>query len=116
MAANKKINKLENSLNTTDATVTTILTVTIPSGHSIAGKVVVVSRNTSTGATKDFQSGIVAKNVSGTVTTGSSFSNLLADEATSVSITNSGNDMLIRVTGIAATNIDWFAEIEYIEN
>lgn len=116
MAANKYVQKAQKELTTTDATVITILTITIPSGHSVTGRLMIVSRNTSGGATKDFQGPIAAKNVVGTVTTSSSITNLLSDEATAVSLSTSGNDMLIRITGIAANTIDWYATYDYIEN
>jgi hypothetical protein len=57
-----------------------------------------------------------AKNVGGTVTTSSSITHVLVDEATNIIISNSGNDLLIRVTGIIATTIDRLVTFKYIEN
>jgi len=116
MAVSKKVLIQVGDLTTTDATVTTIITVAIPTGKNVVGFLLATSRNTSNTNTKTFTGSVYGKNVGGTVTVASSLTNLVTDEATNVTVTNSGTNMIIQVTGIAATTIDWMARFEFIEN
>ncbi len=100
------------SVNTTDATVTTLQTVGIPSNSAVLLEARVVGRRTggSSGAAMDAMTAIVtarAKNVGGTVTLYNVTSNESADQAWVVDFVVSGASVLIKVTGAVNNNVSW---------
>lgn len=117
MAALKKILKANGVVTTSNATPSTVVTIGITSGSSITGLGRAISRNQTGGATKTYNIDFWAKNVAGTVTAGSTITNLVSDEATALSaFTASGSNGIFQVTGIAANTIDWFIDLTYIVN
>jgi hypothetical protein len=55
MASNRFRKIAVTSFTTTDATLTTALTITIPTGKNISGRIMAISRNTSNTNSKDYQ-------------------------------------------------------------
>lgn len=100
---------------TTDATVTTLLTLTIPSSTTYMVDAYVTARRTGgvSGAAEDGAGYIIralVKNVAGTATLIGSSTTTLVGESTGTMdavITVTGATALVRVTGVAATNFTW---------
>lgn len=105
------------SVSTSDATVTTIATIATSSNEFGVIEVTLVGhRTTSDGHGITGKKIVRYRNIAGTITVGS-ITSLLTDELTGLTtatwtITSSGSNILIRVTGEAATNIDW--SIKYV--
>ncbi len=119
MASNRKYNRAQASVTTTDATVTTVITIAVPTGHSIMGRIMAVSRNTANGNTNGFTGIISEKNPSGTASGAGNINStsLLADDAVGgITLVGSSGNLLIKVTGVAATTYDWEVFVEWIEN
>ena len=127
MPAAKNLFKDQVSVRTTDATVTTIRTIPIPSpvgastnsAAQITARIVGVRTGGSAGAAGDtgayFIVGCV-KNTSGTAALVGTPSKLQASEdqiGWDVSITVSGANALLRVTGATNNNITWTAFVEW---
>lgn len=111
------LDQVNNVLTTADATQTTTLTYAIPSGASFYAEIVAVGRNTSTGDTVVAKKAQGGRNVAGTVTLISSIVNIVtlaADVSLSTAaftmVASSGN-LLVKVTGVVATNIEWFTQL-----
>ena len=96
------------SVTTTDATPATIITIPVTGTLAITAK---VTARSSTGVSGSYEVKASAKNVSGTVTLIGqvAVATLTDQDAWSVSAAVSGTDLLIRVTGEAATTIAWDA-------
>ena len=95
---------------TTDATVTTIDTIEVPTGQAILLNARVISRNDAFDEKGGFDVEAVYCNDTGTVTLqGVAPTNLFkqAQAGWNVTFVISGTNVLIRVKGAAATNIDW---------
>lgn len=124
-ATNDDVNEIVSAarLTTTDATVTTIASVTalLPTDSMLAVQVVVYARRTggSAGATGDCASygrSVTYKNVSGTITQVGATTALWDHESVAgwdVTCDVGGGVPRIRVTGAANTNITWHAVIRY---
>lgn len=100
---------------TTDATVTTLYTATIPVDHSVVVSGYVVARRTggSAGAANDgagYRVEFVAKNTAGTAALIGSGSVTVLGESQAgwdVALSASGGAILVRVTGAANNNVTW---------
>ncbi len=103
------------TVSTTDATVTTLFTFTIPASTTFAIHANVVARRTggASGTAEDgayYERVAAIKNVAGTATLIGSVSTLVTIEdvgAYDCSIDVTGATARVRVTGVATTNIDW---------
>lgn len=111
MASARTYDCVISTVDTTDATVTTLLTITVPTG---AGVVVsaTVSAKTATPGIGAYTLVGGFKNVAGTVSqVGAAVASLLVRDAALVTATAvfdvTGATIRIRVTGVIATNITW---------
>lgn len=115
---------LSDVFTTADATPTVAANASaaIPSGASGMVEVTAVARNTATGATASVKVIRAFKNVSGTLTLVGALGTIaaaLGDAAMVVivaDVTSSGATVQPRVTGIAATSIEWLIGAEYYLN
>lgn len=116
------IDKISLSATTTDGTTAvTMATYAIPSGASAMVSITIVGRDGS-GNTVICRQTTPAKNVAGTSslvgsvtsTVGMNGDVALVTAATSYSV--SGGNLLIKVTGVAATTITWWGQAEIIIN
>ena len=103
--------KKHGSVSTSDATQTTLLSLAIPTDKSVVVSLMVNGRGSA--AENSYIVRGVAKNASGTVT----FTQLArevdeGDSDWSLSVAGSGANLLVRVTGEAATPIDWHGSID----
>jgi len=124
MAAQRIKDQFNGIATTTDATVTTLASFTLTANGSYHVYGTVLARNTSTGvigSTLMFYGSF--KRVAGTTTSVSLPAiTLAANEVgawavvTPVVIDNSGDVIRIRVTGVAATTIDWLADFTILMN
>ena len=99
---------------TTDATVTTIATIPVPSNYSMTVECLVTARRTggssgSTGDSSGFVLAAIVKNIAGTATVvGSSLTFSAGDQmAWTVTASASGAKLLVQVAGAANNTIDW---------
>jgi len=108
----------QNRLATTDATVTTIETIAIPTTTTVMMKGFIVARRTGggsgtaeDGASYEFAS--TYKNVAGTATIIGATELVVAEDQAGWTITFvvSSADILIRVTGAASNNISWHSHV-----
>ncbi len=106
---------------TVDATANvTILTYNIPSNTGICARVMVNARNTTTNRTASFITVFGAQNQAGVAAIiGAAVAQLaVSDGAMSTASLSlpafTGGQVLIQVTGIAATNIQWQASMEVL--
>ena len=111
--------KIQNSyVQTTDATVTTIITIATASDHSYLVTVDAIGATTSGATTGAYVRRAAYENDSGTlggVGVGVTNVDTLEDAgaaAWDVTITTSGTNILIQVTGAAATTINWQATVQ----
>lgn len=119
MTARREIGRSSGVAATTDATVTTVATFTIPA-DSVAAFIEcrLVGRDSSNNPVGCTITGVF-KRVSGTTSlvsaAGGTIGVALAGAAglltSLVTLDASGTDARIRVAGVVATNIDWFAEM-----
>lgn len=100
---------------TNDATTTTIHTFATTTGRAYYMTAVLAA-----GATTDaavFKQSVMIKNIAGTVTISTAFDSYAVADASlstaSIAWSVSGTDALLRVTGVAATNITWNGNIDY---
>jgi hypothetical protein len=103
---------------TTDATATNILTLTLPdeSAYFMGAKVVGRQSDTSNRACYNREA-LVYRNAGGGATIQGSVSDVTTIESDAnwnATITVSGNNASVTVTGIAATTINWKAEVELL--
>lgn len=103
---------------TTDATVTTLYSLTLPANSAACFEVILLARDIATDASAFFRIGYGAYRAGGGATeTGTvDVTSKTAALAAAATADISGNDMRIRITGIAATTIDWQAQIRHIVN
>lgn len=106
------------TVNTTDATLTTLASVAIPADSSVLLEVRVVGRRTggaagSAGDACCYVRTARFKNVTGTVTLHTLQSDYTSEDQAGwgVALTSSGTNALVRVTGAANNNITWEATI-----
>lgn len=98
---------------TTNATPTTVFTYPVPSGASILAKTKIIAR-ASDGTSASWQIDATAKNLAGVMSIIGTVSNLLSPQKDTAAllwnatITNSGTDVTVQVTGGIATTINWF--------
>lgn len=103
------------TVQTSDATPTSLATVT-PASNSvttITGKIAAASADYSDATGGSFTA--VAVNASGTLTlVGTPFVTINASSTASFNVIVSGSDLIVQVTGIAATTYNWTAEYETV--
>lgn len=109
------------TLQTTNATPGNLLTIAIPTGGVVVLDGYVVSRigTITSGAGYTFQA--TYKNNAGTVTLiGAALTPLVAEDAglaaASIALVISGTNVLVQVTGIAATTIEWASWVIIVKN
>lgn len=94
---------------------------TIQSGSSYRFKVTVLARIVSTSAVKEWEGNGLIKNVYGTTSmVGSAISSTFGDAGlaaatVTLSADNTNDSLKVEVTGIAATQIVWYAKVEYVQ-
>ena len=107
---------ISGSLQTTDATTTTIASCTVPSNVACRLQVKVTAFESATGDCKSWDLFYNAKNVAGTLTvqkvTESVYEDAGASAWTAI-VDNSGTTLRIRVTGEAAHTIEWHAVCQH---
>ncbi len=124
MAAQRIKDQFNGIATTTDATVTTLASFTLTANGTYHIFGTVVSRNTSSGVSGSTTLCFgTFKRVSATTTSVSLPAIVLAANevgawavATPVAIDNSGDTIRIRVTGVAATIIDWLGDFTILMN
>lgn len=124
MAAQRIKDAFNGVATTTDATVTTLASITLSANGTYHIFGTVVSRNTSSGVSgSTLMCFGTFKRVAGTTTSVSLPAiTLAANEvgswavATPVAIDNSGDTIRIRITGIVATTIDWIGDFTILNN
>jgi hypothetical protein len=110
--------KLTNEVQTTDATVTTVLTIPVASGEEVKLLAHTVGHQTSTGDTASLGNAAAFKNIAGTLTQVGTTQVLhvaMANAGAALwtqTFSVSGTDVLVRVTGEAAKTIDWEVKVE----
>lgn len=114
-------NWLEATLNTTNATVTTIATIPTTTNASGHLEVRLVARQDASTNTKTGELRRGFYNSAGALTAISFDDTLFFDSAAgpatwSLASSVSGANVLVRVTGLAATNIDWKIQYRYLEH
>lgn len=99
---------------TTDATVTTLATIAIPVSATVRVQVQVAARRTAGGGSPEdgagYQIDATYKNVAGTATLiGALTATYTAEDvaAWAATLTISGSNVLVRVTGVVGTSISW---------
>lgn len=103
----------DNRVTTSNAAATTLFTVPLNTSENFAALIdVKIIAGTTTGATAAFQMMWKAKNISGTVTVGATFASKSVDidaliGTVDAAVSPSGTDVLVTVTGILATTIQW---------
>lgn len=100
---------------TTNATATTLMTIPLPTAGNIALQAFVVARD-SAGNSKSFNLNAGAKSVANVATVLGAVVSLLSvgDVGAALwgaTVTASGGDIVVQVTGAAATTIDWSAYV-----
>lgn len=109
--------QVNNVLTTTDATLTAAITYTIPSGSAGYVEATVIGRKISDSSTVVNKKCQAVKNVGGTASLIGSVGTILtlaADVSLSssvVAIAVSSGNVLVNITGVAATTIEWFVEL-----
>lgn len=96
---------------TTNATVTTLLSIALPTAGNVVGQAFVNARDAA-GNSKSWNVNFGGKSVAGVATVLGAAASLLAvgdagAAAWTVSVSASGANLLVQVTGALATNIDW---------
>jgi flagellar hook-basal body complex protein FliE len=119
--ARKVFDRYKGNLTTTDGTITTIATIPVANNSNSVINVHATGRNTSNQDSFYKQLTALFKNVSGTVSQVESSieSKHVRDSGLSacvVSFEISSTNVLIRVTGVAATSIDWLCYVDTKEN
>lgn len=94
---------------------------TIDNNTAVRFRLNIIAKNSSTHAVKEWESTGLIKNVGGTTSmvgssTASAFGDVaMASASVAVSADNTNDSLKIDVTGIAATNIDWYGRLEYVK-
>jgi hypothetical protein len=102
------LGKYRGNVSTTDATITTILTLPVPTDKTQLLDVNIVGRDSGGADSAVYSFKAMAENSSGTVTVSIVSSQIYEDvSGWDATVTTSGSDVLVRVTGAAATNVDW---------
>lgn len=117
------LNVQEGSVSTTDATVTTVLTYTIPATTTVDIEARVVARRTggSSGTAEDgagYNLFATVKNVAGTATLIGSVQSITAREDQAgwdATIDVTGATARVRITGATNNNVDWYCRAEIIK-
>lgn len=115
-------NRVFGSLTTSDASTQTLVSLNLgatPGVYAVFGEVAAFISASSSGATYYFQGGAKTDGVTTTVI-GGEFTSFQEDTAFSVStsfvdLTSSGNAVVINVTGILSTSINWVSLMNYIK-
>lgn len=116
----KTLHKLVFTVQTTDATVTTLGTVQLPAGSVGFAKSTIVAREASVGTSSGWQIAGAAKHLAGNAAIIGSIQSLVAVQQDVLAATwvatldAAGNDVRIRITGQIGTTIDWMAELEVV--
>ena len=111
-------------VNTTDATVTTLQTITLPSAYATRLRVTVVARRTggALGTAEDcaaYERIVLAKMVTGTaVIVGAVLNGQTMDLESQTlwdcTVDNSGGTLRVRVTGAVSNNITWLCQVQVL--
>jgi hypothetical protein len=95
---------------------------TINAGETIRYSLTIIAKNTSTGAAKEWKADGLIKNVGGTTSMVGSQTNVstwadasMASASLGVSADNTNDSLLVEVTGIAATTINWYGRLDYVK-
>lgn len=113
MATSRIIQSLSDIVTTTDATLTTLATITVPTG-GVATINLLVTGKTSTPAGAGWAMAATFKNAAGTVAqVGATLTTLSVQDAALItaapSLDVTGATFRVRVTGVALTTIEWYA-------
>ncbi len=111
-------NRATGAVSTTDATPTTIITFSLgasPGVYTFVGTISGFNSTVASGGSYQFVAGARTTGVAGTLIA-SQISDIFEEagmSASDISVSVSGNDFLVTVTGIAATNISWFSQFNF---
>lgn len=113
------IEAVRNTVTTTDGTVTTIATIPITDDTIVEVRVIVVGRRTDAAdrggfirLATVFREAAGGATLEGTVTTARTRT---SDAAWDVTVTVSGNNLLVRVQGAAAKTVNWKSHVTMLE-
>lgn len=110
----KTIRTARASVQTTDGTTTTIATISLADNSAVLVDALVVARQTSGAAHAGIvQRGLAYRAGGGAVLAGQAEDADLTASAWTATFAVSGNDLLLQVTGAAATTIDWTARLRW---
>lgn len=114
--AQRIIERVTGVITTTNATATLIASIPIPNGAAARAEARAVGRNTSTGSGATATLVGVISVVAGALSILGTVPGLnvvpLAMTGVTVTLTNTGTTLEMRVQGLAATSIEWFGELE----
>ncbi len=116
-ASNANFNIEKARVQTTNATATTIIAFATATGSSYLVKWMTAARRTDiSGSAAGFERIFRVKNIGGVITVGSVQSSYTdRDVGVNVSVTTSGTNVLLQVSGIGSQSWDWNAAIEWLE-
>ena len=98
-------------LETTDATLQTLITVPVPTDKTMMISTIVCGRKDGTN-TVAYRIEAFAEDVSGTVTVTEITRSEFEDVNYTCDVVVSGTNLIVRVAGEAATNVEWFGKLE----
>lgn len=106
---------------TSNTTTTTCATIPIPAASVFYVKAVILARKTDESLSCKYERTILVRNNAGTITTDQAVTTVGTDyepaAGYNATLDVSGTDVRVRVTGVAATNIEWTAHVEaYVNN
>lgn len=106
------------SVQTTDATVTTLMSKTLAEGKAYIIIANIIGKQADTNRASYVRRACVYRPAAGSATLQGSVQDELtveSDASWDCTIDVSGNDVRVRITGVAATTIDWKGSLEFIE-
>ncbi len=112
-----KVRNLVNEITTTDATVTVATQFAVNTGEVLTAKATVVAKGTASADHAGYVKQITVYDNAGTATIIGTETDISTQELTAAmdaSFQVSGGNLRLRVTGVAATTIDWIVKLEII--
>lgn len=108
---NRLLGRYVGRVETTDATPTTVATVPLRTDESAMMSAIICGRKNGTTAVA-YRIEVLAENNAGTVTVTEIVRNELEDIAYTANLVASGENVIVQVSGEAATTVEWYAKVE----